>query len=93
MNMIMLGAYLERKPIVSIDSIIKALKKDAKNADKVYLASDPDREGEAIAWHLAYILGIDATDDCRIVFNEITKSAIQASFVCATMCCNVFIHQ
>ena len=59
--------------------LIKALKKDAKNADKVYLASDPDREGEAIAWHLAYILGIDPSDDCRIVFNEITKPAIQAA--------------
>lgn len=57
--------------------LIKALKKDAKNADKIYLASDPDREGEAIAWHLAYILGIDPADDCRIVFNEITKPAIQ----------------
>ena len=59
--------------------LIKALKKDAKNADKVYLASDPDREGEAIAWHLAYILGINPSDDCRIVFNEITKPAIQAA--------------
>ena len=57
--------------------LIKALKKDAKNADKVYLASDPDREGEAIAWHLAYILGLNVEDDCRIVFNEITKPAIQ----------------
>ena len=57
--------------------LIKALKKDAKNADKVYLASDPDREGEAIAWHLAYILDIDPASDCRIVFNEITKPAIQ----------------
>ena len=57
--------------------LIKALKKDAKQADKIYLASDPDREGEAIAWHLAYILGIDPADDCRIVFNEITKPAIQ----------------
>ena len=57
--------------------LIKALKKDAKNADKVYLASDPDREGEAIAWHLAFILGLDAEEDCRIVFNEITKPAIQ----------------
>ena len=57
--------------------LIKALKKDAKNADKVYLASDPDREGEAIAWHLAFILGLNAEDDCRIVFNEITKPAIQ----------------
>ncbi len=59
--------------------LIKALKKDAKNADKVYLASDPDREGEAIAWHLAHILGLDPTDDCRIVFNEITKPAIQSA--------------
>lgn len=57
--------------------LIKALKKDAKNADKIYLASDPDREGEAIAWHLAFILGIDPLSDCRIVFNEITKPAIQ----------------
>lgn len=57
--------------------LIKAIKKDAKNADKVYLASDPDREGEAIAWHLAHILDIDPASDCRIVFNEITKPAIQ----------------
>jgi len=57
--------------------LIKALKKDAKAANQIYLASDPDREGEAIAWHLAYILGIDPTSDCRIVFNEITKPAIQ----------------
>ena len=57
--------------------LIKALKKDAKNASKVYLASDPDREGEAIAWHLSYILGLDPAEDCRIVFNEITKPAIQ----------------
>ena len=57
--------------------LIKALKKDAKNASKVYLASDPDREGEAIAWHLSYILGLDPAGDCRIVFNEITKPAIQ----------------
>lgn len=57
--------------------LIKALKKDAKNADKIYLASDPDREGEAIAWHLSFILGLNPEDDCRIVFNEITKPAIQ----------------
>ncbi len=57
--------------------LIKALKKDAKNASKVYLASDPDREGEAIAWHLSYILGLDPAGECRIVFNEITKPAIQ----------------
>ena len=59
--------------------LIKALKKDAKNADKVYLASDPDREGEAIAWHLSYILDVDPKKKCRIVFNEITKPAIQAA--------------
>ncbi len=57
--------------------IIKALKKDAKHADKIYLASDPDREGEAIAWHLAHILDVDPKSDCRIVFHEITKPAIQ----------------
>ncbi len=57
--------------------LIKALKKDAKNASKIYLASDPDREGEAIAWHLAFILDIDPESKCRIVFNEITKPAIQ----------------
>lgn len=57
--------------------LIRALKKDAKNAGKVLLASDPDREGEAIAWHLSYILGLDPKNDCRIVFNEITKPAIK----------------
>lgn len=57
--------------------IIKDLKSAAKKADKVYLASDPDREGEAIAWHLAHILGLNEDDDCRIVFNEITKPAIK----------------
>jgi len=57
--------------------LIRALKKEAKNADKIYLASDPDREGEAIAWHLAYILGVDPEKDCRIVFHEITKPAIE----------------
>jgi DNA topoisomerase-1 len=56
--------------------LIKSLKKEAKNAEKIYLASDPDREGEAIAWHLAYLLGIDDKEKCRIVFNEITKPAI-----------------
>ena len=57
--------------------IIKDLKKKAKNSEKVFLASDPDREGEAIAWHLAHILGIDDKSECRIVFNEITKGAIK----------------
>ena len=57
--------------------LIKALKKDAKNSKKVYLATDPDREGEAIAWHLSYILGIDNNSACRITFNEITKEAVK----------------
>lgn len=57
--------------------IIKELKKEAKNASKVYLATDPDREGEAISWHLAFLLGIDMTSPCRIVFNEITSKAIK----------------
>lgn len=59
--------------------VIKAMKKEAKDAGKVYLATDPDREGEAISWHIAYLLGIDETEPCRIVFNEITKNAIQSA--------------
>ncbi len=59
--------------------LIKKLKKEASLADKVYLATDPDREGEAIAWHLAHILNIDENSTCRITFNEITKSGIQAA--------------
>ncbi len=57
--------------------LIKTLKKDAKDAKKVYLATDPDREGEAIAWHLAYILGIPENSICRVTFNEITKNTVQ----------------
>ncbi len=57
--------------------LIKSLKKDAKNAKKVYLATDPDREGEAIAWHLAHILEINEKELVRITFNEITKGAVQ----------------
>jgi DNA topoisomerase-1 len=57
--------------------LIKALKKDAKAAGKVYLATDPDREGEAISWHLAVALGIDPDSKCRISFNELTKSAVK----------------
>lgn len=57
--------------------LIKTLKKEAKGAKKVYLATDPDREGEAIAWHLAYILGIPEDTICRVTFNEITKKAVQ----------------
>ena len=57
--------------------IIKELKKEAKKAKKIYLATDPDREGEAISWHLSYILNIDENEPCRIEFNEITKEAIK----------------
>lgn len=60
--------------------VIKDLKKEAKKAKKVYLASDPDREGEAIAWHLAHILGLDNQDENRVVFNEITKDAVKEAF-------------
>lgn len=59
--------------------LIKSLKKEAKNASKVYLATDPDREGEAIAWHLSHILEIPQDSVCRVTFNEITKETVQKS--------------
>ena len=59
---------------------IKELRKYAKKAEKVYLAADPDREGEAIAWHLSYILGLDPNDKNRVVFNEITKDSVKEAF-------------
>ena len=57
--------------------LIKELKKDAKSSKKVYLATDPDREGEAIAWHLSKILDVDDSKVTRVTFNEITKTAVQ----------------
>ncbi|RYG73883.1 type I DNA topoisomerase [Lentibacillus lipolyticus] len=60
--------------------VLKDLKSAAKKAKKVFLAADPDREGEAIAWHLAYALNVDEDSECRVVFNEITKDAIKESF-------------
>lgn len=60
--------------------VIKGLKKEAKKADRVYLAADPDREGEAIAWHLSYLLNLDPQDKNRVVFNEITKDAVKNAF-------------
>ncbi|MGH4138112.1 type I DNA topoisomerase [Clostridium sp.] len=57
--------------------LLDKLRKEAKKSDKVYLATDPDREGEAIAWHLAKALKIDENDKCRIEFNEITKTAVK----------------
>ena len=59
--------------------LVNSLKKEAKSVSKVYLATDPDREGEAISWHLAHILGIDTHEKCRITFNEITKTAVTES--------------
>ena len=59
--------------------IIAKLKKEAKNAGKIFLATDPDREGEAISWHLANVLDIPASKVCRVTFNEITKPAIKAA--------------
>lgn len=60
--------------------ILKELKQAAKKAKKVYLAADPDREGEAIAWHLANSLELDQSQELRVVFNEITKDAVKESF-------------
>ena len=60
-------------------SLINNLKKEAKAADTVILATDPDREGEAIAWHLAYLLEIPKNSTCRVTFNEITKEAVQTA--------------
>ena len=57
--------------------IIKELKKEAKAAKKIFLATDPDREGEAISWHIANQLGIPADKECRVTFNEITKNAVK----------------
>ena len=59
--------------------LLTQLKKEAKSSDKVYLATDPDREGEAISWHLAKALKIDTDSDCRVTFNEITKNAVKAA--------------
>lgn len=59
--------------------VIKELRKESKKASKIYLATDPDREGEAISWHLAHLLDLDPTDVNRIEFNEITKEKVKAS--------------
>lgn len=61
-------------------SVLKELKDAAKKVKKIYLAADPDREGEAIAWHLAYYLDLDEKEPCRVVFNEITKQAVKDAF-------------
>ena len=61
-------------------SVLKQLKEARKKVKKVYLAADPDREGEAIAWHLAHVLELDQFENCRVVFNEITKQAVKDAF-------------
>ncbi|MCH1640581.1 type I DNA topoisomerase [Paenibacillus timonensis] len=61
-------------------SVLKELKDASKKVKKIYLAADPDREGEAIAWHLAHVLDVDETETCRVVFNEITKQAVKDAF-------------
>jgi DNA topoisomerase-1 len=61
-------------------NVLKDLKDASKKVKKVYLAADPDREGEAIAWHLAHYLDLDQQDSCRVVFNEITKQAVKDAF-------------
>ncbi|MBR0513749.1 MAG: type I DNA topoisomerase [Clostridia bacterium] len=57
--------------------ILSRIRKEAKNASHVYFATDPDREGEAISWHLYHVLGVDENEPCRIEFNEVTKKAVQ----------------
>ena len=77
-----LGVDLEEdfKPTYKVipgkDKVVKSLKRAAKEADRVYLAPDPDREGEAIAWHVASVLGKSEDKVHRVLFNEITKSAV-----------------
>lgn len=59
------------------EKLVEELKDAAEKSEKVYLATDPDREGEAISWHLAYILGLDTADQNRVEFNEITKTGVE----------------
>ena len=70
--------HYKPKYVISKDKkdVVKELKAAVKEAKTVYLATDPDREGEAISWHLADVLGLDMDDDNRIVFNEVTKDAV-----------------
>src|SRR5699024_743540 len=60
--------------------VLKELRSAAKKVKKIYLAADPDREGEAIAWHLSHSLKMDQDEPCRVVFNEITKQAVKDAF-------------
>lgn len=81
-----LGLDIENgfQPVYTIikgkESVVKELKKAAKNADEIYLATDPDREGEAISWHLKEVLNLGNKPYYRVIFNEVTKEAIQEAF-------------
>jgi DNA topoisomerase I len=66
-------------PMKGKDKIIKELRSFAENSENVLIATDPDREGEAIAWHIATILKIDPSDNCRITFNEITEASVKSA--------------
>src|SRR5438105_8163766 len=68
------------QPLADRQDVLKALKKQAAKAGTVYLAPDPDREGEAIAWHLKEALGLEDDRTRRVTFNEITRAAIQEAF-------------
>lgn len=61
-------------------AIVQRLREEAKKAERVYLATDPDREGEAISWHIAHLIGLSELERCRVTFNEITKEAVQKAF-------------
>ncbi|MGN1227081.1 MAG: type I DNA topoisomerase, partial [Christensenellales bacterium] len=65
------------QPIPDKKQVISELKKLASKSDNIYLATDPDREGEAISWHLAYLLNLDENSNCRVTFNEISKNAVE----------------
>ena len=67
--------------------LINELRKEAKAADRVFLAADPDREGEAISWHLANLLNIDINSPCRVAFNEITETAVKNAMANAAKGC------
>ena len=71
------GSFLPSyQPIKGKEDVIRDLKKAAKNSGRVYLATDPDREGEAISWHLKELLGIPDDKTYRVTFNEITKNVV-----------------
>ena len=71
------------------EDVIKQLKSHAAKCDKIYLATDPDREGEAISWHIAQMLHLDMQDNNRVAFNEITKSGVQAGMACIRPNCRL----